>query len=99
MNIPTKRRSDREASLKENREASLKENRQASLRENRKHTPKANRAGLYKRAIRDAFSKLDPRIAVRNPVMFLVWVGTLGTALAIAQWFNYFDFVFHGSLC
>ncbi|TAF57833.1 MAG: K(+)-transporting ATPase subunit B [Oscillatoriales cyanobacterium] len=37
--------------------------------------------GLYKRAIQDAFHKLDPRIAVRNPVMFLVWVGTIVTAL------------------
>ncbi len=36
--------------------------------------------GLYKRAIQDAVRKLDPRIAVRNPVMFLVWVGTLITA-------------------
>jgi potassium-transporting ATPase ATP-binding subunit len=38
-------------------------------------------AGLYQRAIRDAFIKLNPRIAVRNPVMFLVWVGTVVTAL------------------
>lgn len=50
------------------------------LRGNRKHTPKAQMKGLYQRAIRDAFRKLDPRIAVRNPVMFLVWVGTLITA-------------------
>lgn len=47
----------------------------------RKHTPKATMAGLYKRAIRDAFRKLDPRIAVRNPVMFIVWIGTIVTAL------------------
>ena len=50
-------------------------------RSDRKHTPKAQMKGLYQRAIRDAFSKLDPRIAVRNPVMFLVWVGTIVTAL------------------
>jgi potassium-transporting ATPase ATP-binding subunit len=50
-------------------------------RSDRKHTPKANRAGLYQRAIRDAFTKLDPRIAVRNPVMFLVWVGTIVTLM------------------
>jgi potassium-transporting ATPase ATP-binding subunit len=49
-------------------------------RSDRRHTPKAQMKGLYQRAIRDAFSKLDPRIAVRNPVMFLVWVGTLITA-------------------
>jgi K+-transporting ATPase ATPase B chain len=41
--------------------------------------------GLYQRAIRDAFSKLDPRIAVRNPVMFLVWVGTIVTALVTLE--------------
>lgn len=49
-------------------------------RSDRKHTPKARMKGLYQRAIRDAFSKLDPRIAVRNPVMFVVWVSTLITA-------------------
>ncbi len=38
-------------------------------------------AGLYQRAIRDAFIKLDPRTAVGNPVMFLVWVGTIVTFL------------------
>lgn len=42
---------------------------------------KVNRAGIYKRAIREAFVKLDPRIAIRNPVMFVVWLGTIVTAL------------------
>jgi potassium-transporting ATPase ATP-binding subunit len=37
--------------------------------------------GLYQRSVRDAFGKLDPRTAVGNPVMFLVWVGTLVTLL------------------
>jgi potassium-transporting ATPase ATP-binding subunit len=41
--------------------------------------PKANTSGLYQRAVRDAFIKLDPRSAVGNPVMFLVWVGTIVT--------------------
>lgn len=50
-------------------------------RSQRKHTPKAKQAGLYRRAIGDAFRKLNPRIAVRNPVMFLVWLGTLVTTL------------------
>ncbi|BFM39290.1 potassium-transporting ATPase subunit KdpB [Synechocystis sp. LKSZ1] len=48
-------------------------------RESRRHTPKVNRQGLYQRAIQAAFFKLDPRIAVRNPVMFVVWLGTLIT--------------------
>ncbi|WP_310489064.1 potassium-transporting ATPase subunit KdpB [Chamaesiphon sp. VAR_69_metabat_338] len=47
----------------------------------RARRPAADTSGLYKRAIRDAFAKLDPRIAVGNPVMFLVWVGTLVTLL------------------
>jgi potassium-transporting ATPase ATP-binding subunit len=38
-------------------------------------------AGLYKRAVREAFVKLNPRIAVKNPVMFIVWIGTIVTFL------------------
>jgi K+-transporting ATPase ATPase B chain len=37
--------------------------------------------GIYKRAIRESFVKLDPRITVKNPVMFVVWVGTVVTFL------------------
>jgi potassium-transporting ATPase ATP-binding subunit len=54
---------------------------QTKRRSDRQHTPKVKMAGLYQRAIQDAFRKLDPRIAVRNPVMFLVWMGTIVTAL------------------
>ena len=36
-----------------------------------------NAKRLYLRAVRDAFVKLDPRYAIQNPVMFLVWLGTL----------------------
>ncbi|MEG5056752.1 potassium-transporting ATPase subunit KdpB [Microcoleus sp. A2-C5] len=50
-------------------------------RESRKHTPKANTKGLYQRAFKEAFIKLDPRVMVKNPVMFVVWVGTIVTAL------------------
>ncbi|MFE1746748.1 potassium-transporting ATPase subunit KdpB [Coleofasciculus sp. H7-2] len=50
-------------------------------RSSRKHTPKVNTKGLYQRAFRDAFVKLNPRIMLKNPVMFLVWVGTIITAL------------------
>ncbi|HLO86866.1 MAG TPA: potassium-transporting ATPase subunit KdpB [Nostocaceae cyanobacterium] len=35
--------------------------------------------GLYNRAIRDAFIKLNPKYAIKNPIMFLVWVGTIVT--------------------
>ncbi|MEG5136919.1 MULTISPECIES: potassium-transporting ATPase subunit KdpB [unclassified Microcoleus] len=50
-------------------------------RESRKHTPKANTKGLYQRAFKEAFIKLNPRVMVKNPVMFVVWVGTIVTAL------------------
>ncbi|HEY9741268.1 MAG TPA: potassium-transporting ATPase subunit KdpB, partial [Coleofasciculaceae cyanobacterium] len=40
-----------------------------------------NTKGLYQRAFRDAFVKLNPRVMLRNPVMFVVWVGTVITAL------------------
>lgn len=43
------------------------------------------RWGLYKRAILDSFMKLDPRLMVRNPVMFVVEVGSLLTS---ALWFQ-----------
>lgn len=51
------------------------------LRDTRRHTPKVDLSGLYQRAIREAFVKLDPRHTVRNPVMFVVWVGTWVTFL------------------
>jgi K+-transporting ATPase ATPase B chain len=40
-----------------------------------------DRRGLYQRAIKASFVKLDPRIAMRNPVMFVVWLGTIVTFL------------------
>jgi K+-transporting ATPase ATPase B chain len=50
-------------------------------RDSRRSAPKANLSGLYQRAVRGAFAKLDPRHAVKNPVMFIVWVGTIVTFL------------------
>ncbi len=47
----------------------------------RRKPAKASTQGLYQRAIKQSFLKLDPRIQLRNPVMFLVWVGTIVTAL------------------
>ena len=46
-----------------------------------KKQKRVNTQGLYKRAIKDAFIKLNPRIMLKNPVMFVVWVGTIITAL------------------
>jgi len=46
-------------------------------RSERKHTPKVNNQGLYSRAVKDAFVKLNPKQMLKNPVMFLVWVGTI----------------------
>ncbi|MEH1782923.1 potassium-transporting ATPase subunit KdpB [Nostoc sp.] len=53
----------------------------SGTRDSRKHTPKADLKGLYQRAVRESFLKLDPRITVKNPVMFVVWVGTIVTFL------------------
>ena len=53
----------------------------SGIRDSRKHTPKTDMRGLYQRAIRESFVKLDPRITVKNPVMFVVWVGTIVTLL------------------
>ncbi|MEH2411641.1 potassium-transporting ATPase subunit KdpB [Nostoc sp.] len=53
----------------------------SGTRDSRKHTPKVDTRGLYQRAIRESFIKLDPRITVKNPVMFVVWVGTIVTFL------------------
>lgn len=50
-------------------------------RTQRRHTPKVKMSGLYKRAFRDAFVKLNPRLMVKNPVMFVVWIGTIVTFL------------------
>ena len=40
---------------------------------------------MFRTAVRDAFVKLDPRLQIRNPVMFVVFLGSiLTTALAVA---------------
>ena len=38
-------------------------------------------AALTRTAMFDAVKKLDPRVQVRNPVMFLVWIGSVLTTL------------------
>ncbi len=40
---------------------------------------------IVRRAIKDAFVKLDPRVQARNPVMFVVWVGSVVTTLFFVQ--------------
>ena len=40
---------------------------------------------LVKPAIVDSFRKLDPRVQWRNPVMFVVYVGSLLTTLLFFQ--------------
>ncbi|KOP27554.1 potassium transporter TrkH [Hapalosiphon sp. MRB220] len=57
----------------------------ASDRRHKRKRSRINTRGIYLRAIKDAFVKLNPQQAVKNPVMFLVWVGTLITlAVTIA---------------
>ncbi len=40
-----------------------------------------NTKGIYSRAIKEAFVKLNPKQSIKNPVMFLVWIGTIVVAL------------------
>ncbi len=46
---------------------------------------KSLKSQLYKRAVADAFIKLNPRHMVRNPVMFVVEIGSLLTTLLWIQ--------------
>lgn len=44
------------------------------------------------RAVRDSFAKLDPRVQIQNPVMFLVWLSAVMTSvLAVASIFGVRD--------
>ena len=40
---------------------------------------------IVRRAIRDSLTKLDPRHMVRNPVMFVVLVGSVLTTLVLVR--------------
>ena len=42
------------------------------------------RADIVKRALIDSFAKLDPRVQIRNPVMFVVEIGAVVTTVT---WF------------
>jgi K+-transporting ATPase ATPase B chain len=49
--------------------------------------PRGAESASFKPAIRDAFLKLAPQHAIRNPVMAVVWAGTVLTAVAtLAGW-------------
>jgi len=55
-----------------------------SPKSDRRQSPKkskVNNRGIYLRAVKDAFVKLNPKSAIKNPFMFLVWVGTIVTLL------------------
>jgi len=45
----------------------------------------ADRSKLYRRALMDAFKKLNPRRMVRNPVMFVVEIGSMLTTVLWVQ--------------
>ncbi|MEB3318976.1 MAG: potassium-transporting ATPase subunit KdpB [Cyanobacteriota bacterium] len=45
-------------------------------RQERRYTERPHQRGLFHRALLDALHKFDPRRAVANPVMFVVWCGT-----------------------
>ncbi|MFM7511938.1 MAG: potassium-transporting ATPase subunit KdpB [Cyanobium sp.] len=44
-------------------------------RQQRRHTQRPHQRGLVRRAVVKAFRKLDPRLAISNPVMAVVWCG------------------------
>lgn len=47
---------------------------------------------MMSRAVRDSFAKLDPRVQIQNPVMFLVWLSAVMTSvLAVASIFGVQD--------
>lgn len=53
-----------------------------SYKSDRRHARKQSKVknqGIYARAVKDAFVKLNPKHAIKNPVMFLVWIGTIIT--------------------
>jgi K+-transporting ATPase ATPase B chain len=47
--------------------------------------PSLLQPGIRRRALRDAVVKLDPRVQLKNPVMFVVWVGAALTSLLAVQ--------------
>jgi potassium-transporting ATPase ATP-binding subunit len=51
-------------------------------RDQRRYTERPKNQGLVRRALAESFRKLDPRHTVRNPVMFVVWCGTVVTLAA-----------------
>jgi K+-transporting ATPase ATPase B chain len=55
------------------------------MKASEKHPSASENCALYRRAIVDSFYKLDPRREIRNPVMFVVEVGSLLTTLLWLQ--------------
>ncbi len=52
----------------------------------------ATQKDMMGRAVRDSFAKLDPRVQIQNPVMFLVWLSAVMTSvLAVASIFGVQD--------
>ncbi len=54
-------------------------------RDQRRYTERPRSDGLLGRAVLQSFVKLDPRLTVRNPVMFVVWCSTLVTLAATVE--------------
>jgi len=52
-----------------------------STHRQQKKQQRVNLKNLYSRACKDAFIKFNPKTMLKNPVMFIVWVGTIITAL------------------
>jgi K+-transporting ATPase ATPase B chain len=56
-------------------------NNRIAKRQKRQQKKRVNQNQLYQNSLKQSFVKLNPKIMIKNPVMFLVWVGTIITAL------------------
>ncbi len=63
----------------------MKEDKHMATTEQLKNKPIALTGEMFRRALGDSFKKLNPRLMVRNPVMFVVEVGSI---LTTALWFQ-----------
>ena len=71
--------------IRSNRSTIATGNRKVILMTLNKPSISSIRAALYRRAVLDAFRKLNPRHQVRNPVMFVTEVGSLLTTILWIQ--------------
>ena len=50
-----------------------------------KHERQANNQGIISEAIKNSFLKLNPKVQIKNPVMFIVFIGAILVALIVIR--------------